>query len=315
MEIGPKPRAGSNPDTDPGACLGTLCNHGTALRLQSLIARPAVPLGGTAGIGQTFNPTKHMTTYLILSIIAALAAWVVVTAILVRWRHVFIVHEGFVGLLYHEGRLARTLASGRHVLWGTNFHLLPVDNRKTLHNVQGQEVLTADNIGVKISLALTVQIIDAAKTVQTVDNHATHLYAAAQTALRAAVAEIAIDALLARRAEISTRLREIIEPQAAAFGVQLHAVEVKDVMLPAELRRAFNETLKARQEAQAAVERARGESAALRNLANAARLVESQPALATLRMLQTLETSKQTVVLNDLSLLATGASSRSTDKT
>jgi regulator of protease activity HflC (stomatin/prohibitin superfamily) len=245
-----------------------------------------------------------MTTYFILSIIVVLAATIAVTAIIARWRHVSIVHEGFVGLLYHEGKLTRTLAAGRHVLWGRNFRLLPVDNRKTLLNV-----------GVKISLALTTQIIDAVKTVQAVDNYATHLYSAAQTALRVAVAEIAIDALLAQRAEISTRLREIIEPQAAAFGVQLHAVEVKDVMLPAELRRAFNETLKARQEGQAAVERARGESAALRNLANAARLVESQPALATLRMLQTLEASKQTVVLNDLSLLTAGASSRSTEKT
>jgi regulator of protease activity HflC (stomatin/prohibitin superfamily) len=253
-----------------------------------------------------------MTTYLILSIIVASAATVAVAAIIARWRHVSIVHEGFVCLLYHEGKLTRTLSAGRHVLWGRNFRLLPVDNRKTLLNVQGQEVLTADNIGVKISLALTTQIIDAVKTVQTVDNYATHLYSAAQNALRVATAEIAIDALLAQRAEISTRLREIVEPQAAAFGVQLHAVEVKDVMLPAELRRAFNETLKARQEGQAAVERARGESAALRNLANAARLVESQPALATLRMLQTLETSKQTIVLNDLSLLA---SPRSVDKT
>jgi regulator of protease activity HflC (stomatin/prohibitin superfamily) len=76
-------------------------------------------------------------------------------------------------------------------------------------------------------------------------------------------------------------------------------------MLPGELRKAFAEVLKARQEGQAALERARGESAALRNLANAARLIEGQPALATLRFLQTLEASGagQTLVMSDLTAL------------
>src|SRR5258705_13151373 len=86
---------------------------------------------------------------------------------------------------------------------------------------------------------------------------------------------------------------------------QLLALEVKNVMFRAELKRAFGEVLKARQEGQAALERARGESAALRNLANAARLIEGQPALATLRFLQMLEASNggQTFVMNDLATL------------
>lgn len=94
-------------------------------------------------------------------------------------------------------------------------------------------------------------------------------------------------------------------PQAEALGIQVHTAEVRDLMLPGELRKAFSEALKARQEAQATLERARGESAALRNLANAARLLETQPALATLRFLQMLEGSNtaKTFVLNDLSAL------------
>ena len=101
-------------------------------------------------------------------------------------------------------------------------------------------------------------------------------------------------------------------PQAESVGVQVHAVQVRDVMLPGELRKAFSEVLKAKQEGQAALERARGESAALRNLANAARLIEGQPALATLRFLQTLEASNagQTFVMNDLASLLPSLSSR-----
>ena len=103
-----------------------------------------------------------------------------------------------------------------------------------------------------------------------------------------------------------------MQPEGAKLGINILVVEVKDVMFPAELKRAFADVLKAKQEGQAALERARGESAALRNLANAARLIEGQPALTTLRFLQTLEASKagQTFVMNDLSALLPSLSSR-----
>ena len=96
------------------------------------------------------------------------------------------------------------------------------------------------------------------------------------------------------------------------MACRVYAVEVRDVMLPGELRKAFSEVLKAKQEGQAALERARGESAALRNLANAARLIEGQPALATLRFLQTLEASNagQAFVMNDVSAMFPALSSR-----
>ena len=178
--------------------------------------------------------------------------------------------------------------------------------------VAGQEVLSADNVGVKLSIVLTTQIVDAAKSVQAADNHAAHIYSATQTAVRTVVAGVTMEALLTQRVAIGAQLRELIAPQAEAVGVQVHAVEVRDVMLPGELRKAFSEVLKAKQEGQAALERARGESAALRNLANAARLIEGQPALATLRFLQTLEASNagQTFVMNDLSALLPSLSSR-----
>jgi hypothetical protein len=106
-----------------------------------------------------------------------------------------------------------------------------------------------------------------------------------------------------QRVAIAGELRERLARLADSIGVRVHSVEVRDVMPSADLRRAFSETLKAKQEGQAALERARGESAALRNLANAARLLEGQPALVTLRFLQTLADSgaKQTFVMNDIS--------------
>ncbi len=253
-----------------------------------------------------------MTTEQTLILIFAVAGVVVANFIGARYRREFVVNDGFVGLLYHEGKLAETLAAGRHVRWGKNYRIALVDTRKTLLQVAGQEVLSADNVGVKLSVVLTTQIVDAAKSVQAADNHVAHIYSATQTAVRTVVAGVTLEALLTQRVAISAQLRELIAPQAETVGVQVHAVEVRDVMLPGELRKAFSEVLKAKQEGQAALERASGESAALRNLANAARLIEGQPALATLRFLQTLEASNagQTFVMNDLSALLPALNAR-----
>ena len=225
--------------------------------------------------------------------------------LLSRFRHEFQITEGCAGLLFLEGRLVDTLSPGRHVRWGRHYRTDVIGTRKTLLQVAGQEVLTADSVTVKLSAVLTIQIVDAAKSALAADNYTTHLYNSAQAAMRTAVAAVPVEELLAQRVAIAAQLRELILPTAESVGVQLHAVEVRDVMLPGELRKAFSETLKARQEGQAALERARGETAALRHLANTARLLESHPSLTTLRFLQTLESghSGQHIFMNDLSAM------------
>lgn len=252
-----------------------------------------------------------MTNEYIFIFFLALAGLLAAKIVRAKYRREFIVTEGFEGLLFHEGKLSETLAAGRHVRWGKHYQITLVDGRKTLLHVAGQEVLSADNVGLKLSIVLTTQIVDAAKTVQAADNHLTHIYSATQTSVRGVVAGVTMEALLGGRVAIGAQLRDLIAPHAEAVGVQLHAAEVRDVMLPGELRKAFSEVLKAKQEGQAALERARGESAALRNLANAARLLDSQPALATLRFLQTLghgnANAKQMVVMNDMSAFAPAA--------
>jgi regulator of protease activity HflC (stomatin/prohibitin superfamily) len=129
-----------------------------------------------------------MTTEQILIVIIAVAGFVVANIMRNRYRREFIVSDGYAGLFYHEGKLVQILAAGRHVRWGRNYRLALVDMRKTLLPVAGQEVLSADNVGVKLSVVLTTQIVDAAKSVQAADNHAAHIYSATQTAIRTVVA-------------------------------------------------------------------------------------------------------------------------------
>jgi len=209
-----------------------------------------------------------------------------------KLRYTHTVSEGHVGLLYHKGKFVRVLAAGRHVHWGRQFTIHWVDVRRASLLIPGQDVLTADNVGIKLSLLVTYQVSDPAKATHDTQNWSADVHNAAQLALRAVVSGVAIEALLKKRLEIGAQLLARVQPEAAKIGINVFAVEVKDVMFPADLKRAFAEVLKAKQEGQAALERARGESAALRNLANAARVLEGNPALMNLRLMQSLSAAQ-----------------------
>ena len=207
-------------------------------------------------------------------------------------RYTHIVSEGYVGLLYHKGKFARVLAPGRHVHWGRQFTIRWVDVRRASLLIAGQDVLTADNVGLKLSLLVMYQVSDPVKATHDTQNWQSDLNNTAQLALRAVVSGVAVEALLNQRLEISAQLLARVQPEAAKIGINVLTVEVKDVMFPADLKRAFADVLKAKQEGQAALERARGESAALRNLANAARVLEGNPALMNLRLMQSLSAAQ-----------------------
>jgi hypothetical protein len=108
----------------------------------------------------------------------------------------------------------------------------------------------------------------------------------------------AIHTTLAQRQSIGARLHDIVSAKALSFGVKLLGVEIRDIMFPGELKKIFTQVVRARQEGLAALEKARGETAALRNLANAAQLVDRNPSLMQLRLLQVIgQQSGNTVVL------------------
>lgn len=229
-----------------------------------------------------------MNHEILFTIGLAITAAVIAFTVIKNFRRAFLVPEGHAGLLYHKGKFVKVLGAGRHIRWGRHFTLDAQDLRKAALLVPGQEVLTADNVGLKLSLLVTYQVTDPVKAAHETQNWQGDLYNAAQLALRAVVSGVAVEALLNQRLDVGTQLLARVQPEAAKLGVNVLAVETKDVMFPAELKRAFADVLKAKQEGQAALERARGESAALRNLANAARLLDGNPALQNLRLLQSL---------------------------
>jgi regulator of protease activity HflC (stomatin/prohibitin superfamily) len=225
---------------------------------------------------------------LFVIIVAAVFAGVIALPIIKKLRYAFNVPEGWAGLVYQHGLFVRRNNAGRHVIWGFGWTVKLIDLRKTSLLVAGQEVLTADNVGLKLSLLVTCQITDPAKATHETQNWVGDLYNTAQLAVRAVVGGIAVEALLNQRLEIGAQLLARVKADADKIGVNIFTIEVKDVMFPAELKRAFTDVLKAKQEGHAALERARGESASLRNLANAARLLDGNPALQNLRLMQSL---------------------------
>ena len=226
-------------------------------------------------------------------IFAAIATVTLMGAIFVvlqafKFRRAFLVQEGCVALLYRKGKFTEVLGAGRHIRWGRYLTIDAQDLRKTSVLVASQDILTSDSVGLKLSVLVTYQVIDPVKAAHETQNWRADLYNAAQVATRAVVGATSAEALLSQRLEIGAQLLARVHPETVKIGVNVLAMEVRDVMLPADLKRVFADVLKAKQEGHAALERARGESAALRNLANAARVLEGNPALMNLRLMQSL---------------------------
>lgn len=233
----------------------------------------------------------------VVAVVLAAAALALALVVLRLPRYV-IVYEYERALKYKRGRYTRTLEPGAYWIWPRVTTLRKLDVRPTFVVVPGQEVLTADGAGLKISLAARYRIVDPQAAVSGVADYAGALYTHLQLALREIVAALPVEGLLEARGSIGKTLVERAAPDALAFGIELQDAEIKDIMFPGELKKVFAQVVKARQEGLAALERARGETAALRNLANAATLLEQRPALLQLRALQTVgQATGNTVVL------------------
>jgi len=208
------------------------------------------------------------------------------------------IYEYQKALKYSKGRYAGTLNPGQYWILSTFTAIVPVDVRPEFITIHGQDVLSADGVTLKVSLAAEFRVADPHLAINKNANFKTSLYLSLQMALREIVGKEKIDALLENRAGISTKLMDLTSGKAGEWGVKLISADVKDIMFPGEMKKAFAQVVKAQKEGQAALERARGETAALRSLANAARTMDDNPNLLQLRALQTLaDSSGNTLVL------------------
>jgi regulator of protease activity HflC (stomatin/prohibitin superfamily) len=235
----------------------------------------------------------------VIWILVLAAALVVASVLAFRWLFQRItIYEFERGLRYRKGKFERVLEAGQYWLDRRSTTVTTVDTRPRFISVPGQEVLSSDSVSVKVSLAAEFSIEDPAKAINGVEDYHDALYLTLQIALREIVGQAEIDQLLEKRDEVGQRLREAGAPAVQEFGLKLNSVDIKDIMFPGPLKKVFASVVEARKEGLASLERARGEQAALRNLANAARMMESNPMLMHLRLLQEIGgASGNTIVL------------------
>jgi len=207
------------------------------------------------------------------------------------------IHDYERGLRYANGKFSGLLDAGTHVYLRPTTEIRVVDIRPGSMAIGGQEVLTSDGVAAKVSLVVRSLVGDPVAMLTGDRDANTTLYLAVQLGLREVVARRTIEEVLASRTTIGPEVAELVAGRMAGLGIEVLGVDVRDVMVPSELKRAFAAVVAARREGAASLERARGETAALRSLANAGRLVADNPGLLSLRVVQELSGGGNTVMI------------------
>ncbi len=213
-----------------------------------------------------------------------------------RWR----VRDWETGIAYRHGKFWRVLEPGHHILRSPAFGCFIFDLRPALHVVPGQDVLTKDNLTLRISVVARYRTADPQLLLKSVRDdasgnagrdNAAHILV--QLAIRGAVAARTLAEALADRAALEAEIRKAAETTLAGMGIALELLALRDITLAGPLRSAYTGLIVAKLDAEAQLERARAETAALRALANAARVMRDNPDIFKLRALQAIERAQK----------------------
>ncbi len=193
------------------------------------------------------------------------------------------------GVLLRFGRLVGVRKPGFNVIIPFVDRLTKVSLRIVPYVLEPQEVITRDNVTVKVDAVVYFMVIDPVKAVINVEDYREAIIQLALTTLRSVLGQSELDELLAHRDQINRRLREIIDEQSEEpWGVRATLVEVKDTLLPEVMQRAMARQAESEREKRGKIIHAQGEREAAETLADAAEIIQSQPAALQLRYLQTL---------------------------
>jgi len=192
------------------------------------------------------------------------------------------------GVIFRLGRFSGIRTAGfRWIIPGVD-RMVRIGLREIVMDVPSQEVITRDNVSVKVNAVLYFRVLHPDKAVIQVENYLYGTSQLAQTTLRSVCGQAELDDLLAERERINQQLQEIIDLQTEPWGVKVRAVEVKQIDLPQDMQRVMAKQAEAEREKRAKVTLAEGELMAAQRLADAARTLSSESAGLQLRYLQTL---------------------------
>ncbi len=180
-------------------------------------------------------------------------------------HHEVIVHSGFRGLRYADGRFDQVLEPGRYELPKRRFPgrrvpsiaIVPIDVRERELNIKGQEILTADKVAVRVNIITHFRVVDPKAAVEQVADYLDRIYSDVQLAARRSLASMSLEAILTNRNQLSEDILRDVEGISAGYGVQIIRADVKDLVFPGNLQEIMNRVLTAQRMAEAQLVEAR----------------------------------------------------------
>lgn len=213
----------------------------------------------------------------------------IVIILLYIWSTINILKEYERGVLFRLGRLLPEAAGpGLVFVFWPIYRMVRVSLRTITLEVPPQDIITRDNVSVKVNAIVYFRVMNAPRAIVEVENYLYATSQLAQTTLRSVLGEVELDDLLSRREKLNVKLQEILDQHTDAWGIKVSLVEVKQVDLPQEMQRAMAKQAEAEREKRAKIIHADGEFQASAKLAEAAGVINKEPVALQLRYLQTL---------------------------
>lgn len=214
--------------------------------------------------------------------------FIIVSVIYFLMSAIKILKEYERGVVFRLGRIIPVKGPGIIIIIPFIDKLIKVSMRTVTMDVPAQDIITMDNISVKVNAVVYFRVMDPIKAITGVEDYFYATSQIAQTTLRSILGQSQLDDLLAKREEVNAELQKVIDDQTEPWGIKVTAVEVKNVDLPSEMLRAIARQAEAERERRAKVIHAEGEFQASQRLSEAAKVISSEPIALQLRYLQTL---------------------------
>ena len=199
-----------------------------------------------------------------------------------------ILNEYERGVIFRLGRVIQAKGPGLIILIPVIDKIVKVSLRLVAMDVDPQDVITRDNVSVKVNAVIYFRVIDPTKAIVEVENYTYAMSQLAQTTLRSVCGQAELDELLSERDKINSELQEILDTHTDPWGIKVATVELKHIDLPQEMQRAMARQAEAERERRAKVINAEGEFQAATKLAEASQIIEKHPTALQLRYLQTM---------------------------
>jgi regulator of protease activity HflC (stomatin/prohibitin superfamily) len=199
-----------------------------------------------------------------------------------------IINEYESGVVFRLGRFVGLKGAGFRWIIPIVERMVVVDMRTVARDVPPQDVITRDNVSVKVNAVLYFRVVDAGRAVLQVENYLYATSQLAQTTLRAILGQVELDELLAERDRVNRAIQQVLDSHTEPWGIKVSNVEVKHIDLPADMQRAIARQAEAERERRAKIIAAEGEAQAAEKLAQAADVMSRNPSALQLRYLQTL---------------------------